>query len=130
MARNYKKIKAWQLADELAIAIYNATMSFPKEEMFGLTSQMRRAGVSVPANIVEGSSRNHTKEYIQFLYTAISSLYELGYYIDFSHRVGYLKDADFGKLSPLHEHTTKTLRALINYIEKSQVQSKGSKSMV
>jgi four helix bundle protein len=91
---------------------------------------MRRAGVSVPANIVEGSSRQHTKEYLHFLYTAISSLYEVGYYIDFSHRVGYLQDVAFGKLVPLHEHTTKTLRALINYIEKSQVQSKGTKSKV
>jgi len=130
MARDYKKIKAWQLADELAIAIYNTTMTFPKEETFGLTSQMRRAGVSVAANIVEGSSRQHIKEYLQFLYTAISSLYEVGYYIDFSHRIGYLQDTEFGKLAPLHEHTTKTLRALINYIEKSQVQSQGSKSKV
>jgi four helix bundle protein len=130
MARDYKKIKAWQLADELAISVYKTTMSFPREEMFGLTTQMRRACVSVPANIVEGSARNYMKEYLQFLYVAMGSLYELGYYIGFSHRIGYMEDNDFNRLSSLHEGTTKTLRALINYIEKSQVQSQGSKSKV
>lgn len=127
MARDYRKIRAWQLADELAIHVYKATRVFPKEEMFGLTSQMRRASVSVPANIVEGSARKHSKEYLHFLYTAISSLFELGYFIDFSHRIGYLREGDFEQLTPLHEHATKTLRALINYIEKSKVKKPGSK---
>lgn len=128
MARDYKKIRAWQLANELAINIYKATNAFPKSEIFGLTSQMRRAAVSVPANIVEGAGRNHEKEYLYFLYTAIGSLYELGYYIDFSKQIGYLKDDDFNKLLSQHEVTIKTLRALINYIEKSKVQ--GQKSNV
>lgn len=127
MGRDYKKIRAWQLADELAISIYKVTMSFPKEEMFGLTNQMRRASVSVPANIVEGSARNHIKEYLQFLYTAISSLSELGYYIDFSYRIGFLRSNDFDILISLYERTIKTLRALITYIEKSRVQSLKSK---
>ena len=127
MARDYKKIRAWQLADELAILIYKVTTSFPKEEMFGLTNQMRRASVSVPANIVEGSARNHIKEYLQFLYTAISSLSELGYYIDFSYRIGFLKSNDFDILISLYERTIKTLRALITYIEKSKDQNLKSK---
>ena len=58
MGRDYTKIKAWQLADELALLVYKATKKFPKSEIWGLTSQMRRATVSVPANIVEGSARN------------------------------------------------------------------------
>jgi four helix bundle protein len=128
MGRDYKKIRAWQLADELAINIYKVTNEFPKSEIFGLTSQMRRAAVSVPANIVEGAGRNHLKEYLQFLYTAIGSLYELGYYIDFSNRIGYLKDDEFKKLLTQYEITIKTLRALTNYIEKSKVQ--GQKSNV
>lgn len=128
MARDYRKIIAWQLADELAVMVYTATKEFPKSEVFGLTSQMRRAAVSVPANIVEGSARKHTNEYLQFLYTAIASLAEVGYFIDFSQRIGYMKDGHSKKLTTLHEQTSKTLRALINYIEQSKVHS--PKSMV
>ena len=68
MGRDYTKIKAWQLADQLAILVYKATESFPKSEIWSLTSQMRRAAISVPANIVEGSARKNKKEYLQFLY--------------------------------------------------------------
>lgn len=121
MARDYKKIKAWQLADELAMIIYKATNNFPKTELFGLTSQMKRSAISVPANIIEGSARRHRNEYLQFLYTAIGSLVELGYYIDFTQRLGYLKNGDAQALTALHERTIKTLRALINFIEKSKV---------
>ena len=74
MARDYTKIKAWQLADELALLIYKATKDFPKSEVWGLTSQMRRAAVSVPANIVEGAARRKRNEYLHFLYIAMSSL--------------------------------------------------------
>lgn len=81
MGRDYTKIKAWQLADELALLVYKASKKFPKSELWGLTSQMRRAAVSVPANIVEGSTRKSRNEYLQFLYIAISSLAELSYYI-------------------------------------------------
>ena len=90
MARDYTKIKAWQLADELALLVYKATKEFPKREIWGLTSQMRRAAVSVPANIVEGSARRNRKEYLQFLYIAMSSLAELSYYIKFTKELGYL----------------------------------------
>ncbi|MBM3245025.1 MAG: four helix bundle protein [Candidatus Omnitrophica bacterium] len=121
MGRDYKKIRAWQLSDELAFSVYKVTKHFPKGEIWGLISQMRRASISVPANIAEGSARNHTKEYLQFLYTAIGSLTELGYYIYFSGRIGYLDNTELGDLSKLHEQTAKTLRALINYIEKSKV---------
>lgn len=131
MTRDYTKIKAWQLADELAIEVYKATKEFPRTEIFGLTSQMRRAAVSVPANIVEGSMRQHQNEYLQFLYTSIGSLAELGYYIRFSNEIGYLKKQYFDAMDLHYQQTIKTLRALINFIEKtrsSKVQSR--KSMV
>lgn len=121
MGRDYKNIRAWQLSDELALLIYKVTRNFPKEEMWGLTSQMRRAAISVPANIAEGAARNHKKEYLQFLYTAMGSITELGYYIYFSGRIGYLNNSDVENLLDLHLRTSKTLRALINYIEKSEV---------
>jgi four helix bundle protein len=126
MGRDYKKIRAWQLSDELAYEVYKATKHFPKEEIWGLTSQLRRAAISVPANIVEGATRNHRKEYLQFLYTALASLAETGYYIDFSRRIEYIEGSLASTLSELHEQTAKTLRALINYIEKSKVDSPGS----
>jgi four helix bundle protein len=64
MARDYTKIKAWQLADELALLVYKATKEFPKSEIWGLTPQMRRAAVSVPANIEERSARRNRNEYL------------------------------------------------------------------
>ena len=130
MARDYNKIKAWQLADELAIKIYKLTQKFPRDEIFGLTSQMRRAAVSVPANIVEGSARQHQNEYLQFLYISMGSLAELGYYIKFSYEIGYLKKKDYDVMDQHYNRTIKTLRALMNYIEKnkkSKVQSQKSK---
>ena len=130
MARDYTKIRAWQLADELAIKIYGATKGCPKSENFGLTSQMRRAAVSVAANIVEGSARKHQNEYLQFLYTSIGSLTELGYFLRFSNKIGYLNKQDFDVLNLQYQKTIKTLRALINFIEKTkkpEVQSRKSK---
>jgi four helix bundle protein len=124
MARDYNKIKAWQLADELAIKIYKLTQKFPRDEIFGLTSQMRRAAVSVPANIVEGSARQYQKEYLQFLYISMGSLAELGYYIRFSHEMGYLNKEDYDVMNLHYDRTIKTLRALMNFIEKNKkVQS-------
>src|SRR5438045_9157048 len=69
--RDYTKIEAWKLADDLTVAVYECTRSFPKEEVYGLTSQLRRASYSVPANIVEGSSRESKKDYLHFLYIAV-----------------------------------------------------------
>jgi four helix bundle protein len=109
------------LSDELALLVYKVTRDFPKEEIWGLTSQMRRAAISVPANIAEGAARNHKREYLQFLYTAMGSLTELGYYIDFSGRIGYMNNKERESLSDLHLRTSKTLRALIHYIEKPEV---------
>jgi four helix bundle protein len=130
MARDYNKIKAWQLADELAIKVYKLTQKFPRDEVFGLTSQMRRAAVSVPANIVEGSARQYQREYLQFLYISMGSLAELGYYIRFSCEIGYLNKEDYDVMDLHYNRTIKTLRALINFIEKtkkSRVQGPRSK---
>jgi len=68
--RDYTKIEAWKLADDLTVAMYERTKSFPKEELYGLTSQIRRDAYSVPANIAEGSSRESKRDYLYFLYVA------------------------------------------------------------
>jgi four helix bundle protein len=75
--RDHRKLRAFQLADEVALLIYRVTKQFPKEEMYGLISQMRRASVSVPSNIVEGCTRESQAEYLRFLEIAFGSLREL-----------------------------------------------------
>lgn len=78
MTRDYTKIKAWQLADELALMVYEITANFPRSEIWGLISQIRRAAISVATNIVEGATRKSQNEYLQFLYKVFSSLSEAG----------------------------------------------------
>lgn len=77
MSRQYTDLDVWTKSRSLANMVYELTKSFPKEEMFGLTGQMRRAAVSVPANIAEGCGRQHSKDAIQFFFVARGSLYEL-----------------------------------------------------
>jgi four helix bundle protein len=121
MARDYTKIKAWQLTDQLALLVYKATKEFPKSEIWGLTSQMRRAAVSVPANIVEGSARKNRNEYLQFLYIALSSLAELNYCIRFTKALGYLGSNRYEELWAKGQESLRTLQGLISYIEKADV---------
>lgn len=78
--RDYKNIKAYQLADDLVVEIYKATRNFPKQEQYGLTSQLRRAALSVPTNIAEGASRKHKPDYLHFLYIARASIAEVEIY--------------------------------------------------
>ena len=87
MTRDFKKIKARQHADDLAVTVYIKTRNFPRDELYGLTSQLRRAAVSVAANIAEGSSREHKKEYLNFLYIARGSISEVEYLLHLSNRV-------------------------------------------
>ncbi|MEK7850693.1 MAG: four helix bundle protein [Deltaproteobacteria bacterium] len=121
MARDYTKIKAWQLADQLALSVYKATKKFPKSEMWGLTSQMRRTAVSVPANIVEGSARKNRNEYLQFLYIAMSSFAELNDYIRFTKELEYVDAKTYEGLWANAQESLRTLQGLISYIEKSGV---------
>jgi four helix bundle protein len=92
--RNHTKLSAFELADELAVMIYRTTKNFPKEEVYGLTSQMRRATVSVPSNIVEGCARESQVEYLRFLEIAFASLRELHYQFDLARRLGYIDEPD------------------------------------
>jgi four helix bundle protein len=77
MLKNYKELKVWQRSYQLCLDIYKITKCFPKEELYSLTSQMRRAAISISSNIAEGYGRKTTKEYIQSLYIAYGSLCEL-----------------------------------------------------
>ncbi len=115
--RTFRKIIAWQKADDLVISVYELTKSFPKSEMYGLTSQIRRASVSVAANIVEGSARATLKDYTHFLIMAKSSLAEVEYYLHLSHRLGYIDD-EYQEITQIHEETAKVLYGLIRHIQK------------
>jgi four helix bundle protein len=92
--RDHTKLKAFELADEIAVLIYQITSGFPKEEQYGLTSQMRRAAVSVPSNIVEGCTRSSQTDYLRFLTIAYGSLRELRYQLSLSKRLGFLNSND------------------------------------
>jgi len=116
--RDYTKIEAWKLADDLTVAIYQATQTFPREEIYGLTSQLRRASYSVPANIVEGSSRDSKKDYLHFLYISRGSLSETQYFVHLSRRLGYLSDVDAERLIGQTRQTFACLHGLIKAVEK------------
>jgi len=116
--RDYTKIEAWKLADDLTVAIYERTRAFPKEEMYGLTSQLRRASYSVPANIAEGSSRESKKDYLHFLYIARGSLSEAQYFIHLAHRLHYLSGQETDNLFGQTKITFACLHGLIRAVEK------------
>jgi len=115
--RDFRKIVAWEKADDLVALVYEVTKAFPREELYGLTSQLRRAVVSVAANIAEGSGKQYLKEFKQFLYTARASLSEVEYYIHLSHRLGYLDDEKVARLGEARQDAAKVLQGFINTVE-------------
>ncbi len=124
MARDFKNIKAWQYADDLSVLVYSKTKTFPKEEIYGITSQLRRAAVSVATNVAEGASREHKREYLNFLYIARGSIAEIEYLLHLSERVGYLDNDSYQKLESLRIKTAKTLYGLINSVKKDIQETK------
>ncbi len=99
----YKKLIVWQKADELAHQVYVATKELPREEMYGITSQIRRAALSVAVNIVEGYGRQGRKELKQFVNIALGSLAETEYLLDFSLKLTYLNEENHRKLQNLRK---------------------------
>jgi four helix bundle protein len=92
---NYQELKIWQEGRKLVKSIYLMTATFPKEEIYGLTSQIRRAAISIPSNIAEGTGRNSDKEFQRFLDYAMSSLFELETQIILSHDLNYITLEEF-----------------------------------
>jgi four helix bundle protein len=116
--RDHTKLRAFELVDDVVVKIYQATKCFPKDEMYGLTSQMRRAAVSAPSNIVEGCARESKIEYCRYLEIAFGSLRELHYQFCLSKRLGYLNENDFIKYEPLIMEAEKVLGSLIRSVRK------------
>lgn len=114
MADNYRNLIAWQKARSLALDIYRCTRKFPKDEIFGLSSQMRRAAVSVPSNIAEGKGRHSHREFVQFLFHARGSLLELETQISIAGELEYIDRPAFDRLESETEELGRILNGLIN----------------
>jgi four helix bundle protein len=102
-ADRWKNLEAWQLSDKLAHEVYKFTKAFPKEELYGLTSQLRRAALSVPTNIVEGYSRKGYKELSRFIDISLGSLGETTYLLYFSKDLGYIAENDYEALDKIQK---------------------------
>lgn len=111
---NHKDLIVWQKSMELVKQLYQVTQTFPKEELYGITSQMRRAAVSIPSNIAEGYGRGHDKELIQFLYISLGSASELETQLIISNDILLLPNEIYDKLSSLNNEIIRMLSSLIN----------------
>jgi four helix bundle protein len=121
--RDYTKIEAWRRADDLVVAIYEHTRKFPKEELYGLTTQLRRAALSMPANIAEGSARGSKRDYLHFLYIARGSLTETQYFVHLAHRLGYLSDEAYSQIAEQIKSVFACLHGLIRSVERESAKS-------
>lgn len=119
MLKNYKELNVWKKAYQLCLEIYQITKTFPKEEIYGLTSQLRRASVSVPSNIAEGYGRQTTKEYIQALYIAYGSICEMETQILLSKDLGYIQAKISEDLKQDIGNVERMLKALIKSLKKT-----------
>ena len=118
MAGDYTKIVAWQRAHQLTVAVYRLTQAFPKAEMFGLTSQLRRAATSVAANVVEGSARNSKRDYLHFLNIAEASLRETEYLLLLARELGYVSEVQHRDTTALVNDTFAPLHGLQRAVRK------------
>ncbi len=116
--RDHTKLRAFELADEVVMLTYRITRQFPKEEVYGLTAQMRRASISVASNIVEGCARESQSEYLRFLEIAFGSLRELHYQLTLARRLGYCDEDNYSECDVKMIVTEKVLGSLIRSLRK------------
>ena len=114
MVETYRDLRVWRRAMDLVVDVYRCTTSFPKTEVYGLTSQMRRSAVSVPSNIAEGKGRFSRKELVQFLFRARGSLLELETQITIGQELGYLELEDGKRLTNLASEVGRMLNGMVN----------------
>ena len=112
--KDYRDLKVWQTGIEIVDKVYLVTSNFPKGELYAMTSQMRRAAISIPSNIAEGFARRHTKEYKQFLYFSLGSCAELDTQLVIANKRNYITSQAAEELSEAINHEARMLSALIN----------------
>ena len=117
--QRYTDLKVWERSHELVLAVYRATGSWPAEERFGLTSQLRRAAVSVATNIAEGSKRTHATEFARFLNVAEASLAEVDYLLLLARDLGYVADEVAQRLRTEVEEISRMAYALRRKVEEA-----------
>lgn len=115
--KSYKDLIVWQKSLKLSLLVYKATKNFPKDELYGLTSQIRRCAVSMPSNIAEGYARYSRKEYARFLQIAFASGAELETQLIIAKELRYIKDMDYKKIDSLLLENMKMLNVLIRKLK-------------
>jgi four helix bundle protein len=114
---SYRDLQVWQKAIALSVACYRLTSTFPKDELYGMTSQIRRSSASIPANIAEGHGREHTRSFVQFLRVAQGSLKELETHLYLAEKVGLTSSSDLEPMFAASEELGRMLRALIRTLQ-------------
>ena len=117
MLRNYKELLVWQKAYELCLKIYGVAPSFPNEERYGLTSQIKRSAVSIPSNIAEGYGRKTTADYIRMLYISYGSVCELETQVLLAGDLGFIERGEFNVIKASIVEIERMLKALIGSLE-------------
>ncbi len=115
--KTHRDLDVWKKSVALVTTVYEITKGFPKDEIYGITNQIRRSAVSIPSNIAEGSARKGNKEYLQFLYISLGSLTELETQLIIASNIKYLSEDDFESLMPNLKEIGKMLMGLIKYVK-------------
>lgn len=111
--KDFRQLKVWEKSHQLALAVYKATKGFPKEELYGLTSQIRRASMSIPTNIAEGCGRNTDADFARFLQMAMGSASETEYQLILAHDLEFLPNNEYEKLHIEVEEVKRMLASLL-----------------
>jgi len=111
--KDFRQLKVWEKSHQLALAVYKATKDFPKEELYGLTSQIPRSSMSIPTNIAEGCGRNTDKEFARFLQIAMGSASETEYQLILARDLGFLSQDSYGALQNEVEEVKRMLASLL-----------------
>ena len=114
----WENLEVWRISDELALRVYTLTKVFPKEEIYGITSQLRRAALSIPTNLVEGYSRKGDKELAHFMNISLSSLAETKYLLYFAQRLNYLQSDEYNNIKDAYEELGKKLWKFYEAVKK------------